>query len=629
MSSYPTSSRATLEKSSLKYAERGKPTFPCRGNKAPCTPNGFKDATSDPDRLAEIWRRYPGEKIGMPTGRASGVFDVDVDRLEALGELPAEMPETLTVRTPRGGLHFFFNHVEGLTNRTGALPSGIDVRGDGGYVIVPPSPGYEVERLAPVADAPGWLLDLIRAEQEQRPRSGESGAFVDNGEPIPEGGRNDTLARIVGRLHDGTRGLGRLEEDAITVNEARCLPPLPAEEVRRIARSVFRYEPCKPVAGDRVPETAAALARVEEIIMNTVYRDKGGKTRRSLAVAWLKIARKHAYLDENGNPSLDVGYRQWALEAAVSRRTAMDQVRKMEEFRVDGEGSKSGKSGTITFLLPSAPIFTTLPTGGRIEEGCEDSRAPFTASRLRWSSPPRKSGKRGVVTGTRRVRQSVGSKARDAVERLGKSCENAVDDVEAAGGSMRLDDLAAKLGVKRTRDLTRRVNPKTGKGRDGFVTKLVAAGVFEVHGDTVALVDEWLEALNEERERSGEIALFRRDLAQYNRESDGYRNRSKGGATAVARDATPEADGHIGELHLVEELDRQVPAVSPLAEGVRDYLDKNPSDARRTPYWIGTTLWSFDLFDGKPTAEETAAAIEDLGGAAYLEENLRRARGVA
>ena len=363
---------------------------------------------------------------------------------------------------------------------------------------------------------------------------------------------------------------------------------------------------------------------------SAVWKGKGGKTRRSLAVAWLKIARKHAYLDENGNPSLDVGYRQWALEAAVSRRTAMDQARKMEVFRTDGEGSKSGKSGTITFLLPPARIFTTLPTEGLREEGCEDSRAPYTSPRLRWSSPPRKSGKRGVVTGTRRVRQSLGSKARDAVERLGKSCENAVDDVEAAGGSMRLADLAAKLGVKRARDLTRRVNPKTGKGRDGFVTKLVAAGVFEVHGDTVTLVDEWLEALNEEREWSGEIALFRRDLAQYDRERDGYRNRSRGRAPADAQDAaTPAADGYTGELHPVEEPDQHDDAVSPLAEAVRGYLDKNPSDARRSPYWIGTTLWSYDLFDGKPTSEETGAAIEELGGAAYLEGILKRVRGAA
>ncbi len=620
MQSYPNSNRAMLFRAALGYAERGKPTFPCRSDKAPATPNGFKDASVDPERLAELWRKYPGQKMGMPTGGQAGVFVVDEDRLGAVDELPGQMPETLTVRTPRGR-HYYLTHVEGITNRRGSLPAGVDVRGEGGYVMVPPSFGYEFENRAPVADAPEWLLDLIKAEPEREPRSGGSPSFVDGDEPIPEGGRNDALTRIVGRLHDGTRDLAQLEEDAIAVNEGRCLPPLPAEEVRGIARSVFRYEPCKPVTGDRLPETAEALAKVEMVITSSEWKGKGGKTRRSICVAWLKIARKHAYLDEDGNPSLDVGYRQLALEAAVSRRTAMDQARKMDVFRVDGEGSQSGKSGTITFLLPPAPIFTTLPTELLVQGGCEDWRAPFTASRLRWSSPPRKSGKRGVVTGTRRVRQSLGSKARDAVERLGKSCENAVDDVEAAGGSLRLDDLAAKLGVKRARDLTRRVNPKTGKGRDGFVTKLVAAGVFEVHGDTVTLVDEWLEALNEERDRSGEIELFRRDMAQYNREREGYRNRRK--TPAVFK---PSAAGYIGDLHLVEKNPTAVsPSASPLAEAIRSYLDRSPHDARRSPYWIGATLWAHDLFDGKPTPEETRAAIEELGGPKYLDETLKRA----
>jgi Bifunctional DNA primase/polymerase, N-terminal/Primase C terminal 1 (PriCT-1) len=631
MSSYPTSSHATLEKSSLKYAERGKPTFPCRSDKAPATPNGFKDASVDPERLAELWRKYPGQKMGMPTGGWSGVFVLDEDRIGAVDELPGQMPETLTVRTPRGR-HYYLTHVEGITNRRGSLPGGIDVRGEGGYVMVPPSFGYEFENRAPVADAPEWLLDLIRTEPEREPRPGSSFGIADDGEPIPEGGRDEALTRVAGRLHDGTRDLARLEDDLQTVNEGRCLPPLPFGQVRKIARSVFRYEPCKP--GGPTPETVAALARVEAVITSGEWKGKGGKTRRSIAVAWLKIAREHAYLDADGNPTLDVAYRPLALEAAVSRRTAMKQAREMDVFRVNGEGSQSGKSGKITFLLPPAPIFTTLPTEGVVESsrrGCEDSRAPFTASRLRWSSPPRKRGKRGVVSGTRRVRESVAAKARDAVERLGKSCEHAVDLTEAAGGVMRLAALAAALGVSRTRDLTRRRNPKTGKGRDGIVTKLVAVGVMEVSeaGDTATLATEWLDALNEERERSGEVALFRRDMAQYNRERDGYRNRSRGGAPADTHEVKPAADGYIGELHLVEEPDQHDPVISSLAEAVRDYLDKNPSDARRSPYWIGTTLWCYDLFDGKPTVEETVAAIEELGGAAYLEEILKRARGAA
>ncbi len=143
-----------IQQAALKLAGKGKPVFPCKPNKAPYTSRSFKDATTDPARVTALYTKYRAEKIGMPTGKVSGVFVVDVDRLEALGELPKELPETLTFRTPSGGLHFYFNHVEGLTNKTGTLPDGIDIRGDGGYVIVPPSDGYTIERRAPIADGP-------------------------------------------------------------------------------------------------------------------------------------------------------------------------------------------------------------------------------------------------------------------------------------------------------------------------------------------------------------------------------------------------------------------------------------------------------------------------------------------
>ena len=102
-----------------------------------------------------------------------------------------------------------------------------------------------------------------------------------------------------------------------------------------------------------------------------------------------------------------------------------------------------------------------------------------------------------------------------------------MDVLEAAGGTMTLADLAAAVGVNRPRDLTRRKNLQTGKGRDGFVTRLADVGVLEVDGDTVSLCENWLEALDRERDRTGEIALYRRDMARYNRERDGWRLRHK------------------------------------------------------------------------------------------------------
>ena len=157
-----------IHRGALRYAGKGKPVFPCKPDKAPYTPRGFKDATTDPGRVSALWTLHGGEKIGMPTGEASGIFVVDVDRLEALEELPPELrrelSETLTIRTPSGGYHYYLNHIAGITNKRGTLPAGIDIRGTGGYVIVPPSEGYTVERRAPVADAPEMLLEVLKDE---------------------------------------------------------------------------------------------------------------------------------------------------------------------------------------------------------------------------------------------------------------------------------------------------------------------------------------------------------------------------------------------------------------------------------------------------------------------------------
>jgi hypothetical protein len=102
-----------------------------------------------------------------------------------------------------------------------------------------------------------------------------------------------------------------------------------------------------------------------------------------------------------------------------------------------------------------------------------------------------------------------------------------MDSLEAAGGAMTLAALAVAVGVKRPRDLTRRKNRETGNGRDGFVTRLEDVGVLSVVGDTVTLTEDWLEALDRERDRAGEIELYKRDMRRYNNESKAYRNREK------------------------------------------------------------------------------------------------------
>jgi hypothetical protein len=527
MKSYPEYA-SMIHQGAQKLAGKGKQSFPCKANKAPCTPRGFKDASADPEQVKALFTKYRAENIGMPTGSRSDVFVLDVDRLEALGELPKELPETLTIRTPSGGLHYYFNHVEGVSNKTGNLPVGIDIRGDGGYVIVPPSKGYTVERRAPVADAPDWLLEALRDEPRKPSgpaRSQSQTCIPDDGEPIHEGTRDRVLASICGRLHDGTRDEGELEAALQVVNETRCIPPLPSEQVRKIALSIYRYEPCRPARREPDAETIAALEAIESALLSSEYRGQGGKTTYSICVALLKLARQHGELVEDG-VRLQVSVRQLALAAAVSRRTIANKLKAMTEIlRHETEGTESGKSGAVVLLLPRATLHHSNHRAS-YRGGCAKWRAPLTAPRLRWSSPAYRP-RRGVTPGTSRVRQGVAPEKVAAVIRLGKSCERVMDRLEAAGGSMMLPDLADAVDVKRPRDLTRRKNLETGKGRDGFVTRLQDVGVLTVDEDTVSLCEDWLEALNRERVESGEFALYKRDMRRYNEQSRAYRNRHK------------------------------------------------------------------------------------------------------
>ena len=115
---------------------------------AELVPHGFKDATTDEATVKRWWRRHPRAGIAVATGTASGLLVIDIDKrddrdgLRALNLLEAdlgELPPTKTSRTPSGGFHLFFKHVDGIKSSTGKLGTGIDVKADGGYVIVPPS----------------------------------------------------------------------------------------------------------------------------------------------------------------------------------------------------------------------------------------------------------------------------------------------------------------------------------------------------------------------------------------------------------------------------------------------------------------------------------------------------------
>jgi hypothetical protein len=131
-------------------AGAGVPVFPCVvEGKRPLTRRGFLDASSDPEQVAAWWSRTPNANIGIPTGAASGVVVVDVDVHGPHDGRAAYQRATdaglvdgagLLARTPTGGTHVYFPATPGKEQRSWqAADVGVDFRGDGGYIIAPPS----------------------------------------------------------------------------------------------------------------------------------------------------------------------------------------------------------------------------------------------------------------------------------------------------------------------------------------------------------------------------------------------------------------------------------------------------------------------------------------------------------
>lgn len=231
----------------LELANTGTPCFPCLADKRPATPKGFKDATSDPTRLDELWRQYPGALVGIPTGEASGVDVVDVDPRNGgniwLNDVQVQLPITRVVETRSGGWHLYFVHETGIRNSAGRIAPGVDVRGEGGYVIHWPAAGFRILCDAPIAAWPTWLFDIL-CRGDGNPSGGIQRRPPDYWQKIalgvPEGRRNDGLTSLTGKLlHAGIEphlALALLR----SFNATHVKPPLPENEVDSIFCSIAK-----------------------------------------------------------------------------------------------------------------------------------------------------------------------------------------------------------------------------------------------------------------------------------------------------------------------------------------------------------------------------------------------------
>lgn len=235
----------------LSLAAGGWRLFPVESRgKRPLLKEWQKRATCDANTLCDWAQEFPDCNWGLACGPGSGVWVLDVDGDDgetAIRKLCREHGEvwmlTLTAISARGPhLYFGYPGHSIIRNSAAKLARNLDIRGDGGYVVVPPSvhrSGHVYRWAEPdraIAPAPAWLLDLI-SSQAQRPAKPACEIGV-----LPKGSRNDGLTRLAGSLRRRGATEAELQTALLEANARRCRPPLTEHEVCTIAASVARYE---------------------------------------------------------------------------------------------------------------------------------------------------------------------------------------------------------------------------------------------------------------------------------------------------------------------------------------------------------------------------------------------------
>lgn len=216
---------------------------------------GLKNASSDPITIKKWFSGIGQRNIGIATGGISGFVAIDIDprhggdaSLAALEQKYGLLPQTLRWKTGGGGEHILFKYPGGnIPNSAGAIGPGIDVRGDGGYIVAPPSRhksgGYyelpeDLSLDTPLAPLTPWLLALMK--------KGGSGSVTTEKRPIkdmvrervPEGQRNTTITRISGHLIAKMVDPGICLDLMLAFNDKYCKPPLDEREVIRTVKSI-------------------------------------------------------------------------------------------------------------------------------------------------------------------------------------------------------------------------------------------------------------------------------------------------------------------------------------------------------------------------------------------------------
>jgi predicted P-loop ATPase len=247
-----------LLEAALKYAtEYGWAVFPCSStSKKPLTPHGCKDAKKSVGAIKAWWNKWPDASVGVATGTASNLIVIDEDLDEDKGlngyeevsaweRINGKLPDTALCITGRGGYHLYYRYdKDDIKNRAGLL-DGVDVRGEGGYVIAPPSmhpngTEYQWEdspdEIA-LASVDGMVRKFLFGDNE-KPRSAAEFKLPDR---IQSGERNETLFKLACSMQSQGLPDAAIVAALEQTNQTACDEPLDTEELETIISSALRY----------------------------------------------------------------------------------------------------------------------------------------------------------------------------------------------------------------------------------------------------------------------------------------------------------------------------------------------------------------------------------------------------
>lgn len=255
----------------LGYLRRGWSVIPIRPrDKRPLIAwRGYQTKRATPDELLGWLRRWPTANVAIVTGAVSDLVVLDLDpshggteSLQMVVRAQGALPPTLSAISGGGGRHLYFAHPGVPVHNRAGLRPGLDLRGDGGYIVAPPSlhasgAEYRWER-GSVPEALATMPASLLANEHPRPRRTAAAwrQLLHGG--VEEGQRNETIASLAGHLLRREVDPGVILQLLLGWNAMRCRPPMPAEEVARTLSSIQHTRECRRVRNLQ-PDAGALL----------------------------------------------------------------------------------------------------------------------------------------------------------------------------------------------------------------------------------------------------------------------------------------------------------------------------------------------------------------------------------